>query len=107
MSYQTRTAEDQQASKDEKLQQIQGQCHKLERDNEVLVADLAKANEIISRKMDGELLRVNLFAFESQVSSDATGSKQCLIFFYSRVENIKRKIPPKQRNHQKTREASH
>jgi hypothetical protein len=53
MSYQTRTAEDQQASKDEKLQQIQAHSHKLERDNEILVADLAKANEIISRKMDG------------------------------------------------------
>lgn len=52
MSYQTRTAEDQQASKDEKLQQIQAHSHKLERDNEVLVADLAKANEIIGRKMD-------------------------------------------------------
>ena len=56
MSYQTRTAEDQQASKDEKLQQIQAHSHKLERDNEILVADLAKANEIISRKMDGKYL---------------------------------------------------
>ena len=34
------------------MQKIQVQCHRLEKDNQQLMSDLGKANEIIQRKME-------------------------------------------------------